>query len=187
MNSLVRAVVWRNLQFPGSEHFELWHRDAGWVLKGIVIAALDQHRPMSAEYEIDCDEHWRTLRVDVARRIGNDVRSVTLSADHGLWRTSDNDIPALNGCIDVDLGASPCTNTLPIRRFELAIGASAQVTAAWIRFPDLTIQPLAQTYTRVAPDRYRYESATGFSAEISVDDGGLVTLYPGGWERVAAV
>ena len=34
---------------------------------------------------------------------------------------------------------------------------------------------------------YRYESNTGFSAEIVVDDLGLVASYPGGWERIASL
>ena len=33
--------------------------------------------------------------------------------------------PALKGCKDIDLGCSPSTNTLPIRRLRLAVGASA--------------------------------------------------------------
>jgi hypothetical protein len=38
----------------------------------------------------------------------------------------------------------------------------------------------------IAENIYRYESDTGFSAEIMVDDLGLVTAYPRGWERIAA-
>ena len=41
-------------------------------------------------------------------------------------------------------------------------------------FPDPEIQPLSQRYTRIAKHTYRYESDTGFSAEIVVDDLGLV-------------
>ncbi len=142
---------------------------------------------MLAEYEVECDEDWQTLRVNVVRRIGSDSRSVRLTNDAGRWRTAEGDLPALAGCMDVDLGASPCTNTLPIRRLNLAVAQTAKVTAAWIRFPNLTIEPLSQAYTRLAPDRYRYESSTGFSAELTVDDEGLVTVYPGGWERVAVL
>jgi hypothetical protein len=42
---------------------------------------------------------------------------------------------------------------------------------------------LSQRYTRLTKDTYRYESNTGFSAEIAVDDLGLVTANRGGWER----
>jgi hypothetical protein len=38
--------------------------------------------------------------------------------------------------------------------------------------------------TRIEENIYRYESDSGFSAEIMVDDLGLVTTYPGGWERI---
>ena len=80
---------------------------------------------------------------------------------------------------------TPATNTLPIRRLALPVGKTEAVTAAWVKFPDLEIQPLAQRYTRLGENRYRYESDTGFSVEIELDEMGLVTLYPGGWERLA--
>jgi hypothetical protein len=97
-----------------------------------------------------------------------------------------DDLEALHGLTDVDLGFSPVTNTLPIRRLDPAIGESVAVTAAWVRFPELTIEPLPQRYTRLAERRYRYESAGGaFVAEIEVDDLGLVTTYEGGWRRSA--
>jgi uncharacterized protein len=82
---------------------------------------------------------------------------------------------------------TPATNTLPIRRLDLDIGKSESVTAAWIKFPDFEIQPLPQRYARITKHVYRYESDTGFSAGIVVDDLGLVTTYPGGWERIAAL
>ena len=59
--------------------------------------------------------------------------------------------------------------------------------AAWVKFSELTVQPLSQRYTRIAANTYHYESNTGFSAEIVVDDLGLVTTYSGGWKRIAAL
>jgi hypothetical protein len=37
-------------------------------------------------------------------------------------------VSAVEGCIDIDLKYSPSTNLLPIRRLNLAIGESAEVT-----------------------------------------------------------
>jgi uncharacterized protein len=92
----------------------------------------------------------------------------------------------LNGCDDIDLGFSPATNLLPIRRLELAVGAKAAVRAAWIRFPELTIEVLDQVYTRLAEDRYLYESAGGsFRRELIVDDIGFVIDYPDVWTAQA--
>jgi hypothetical protein len=67
------------------------------------------------------------------------------------------------------------------------MGSSESVAATWIKFPEYTVEPLSQRYTRTAENIYRYESDTGFSAEIKFDDLGLVVTYPGGGERIAAL
>jgi uncharacterized protein len=90
---------------------------------------------------------------------------------------------ALKGCTDVDLGCSPSTNTLPIRRLRLAIGGTKKIQAAWIQFPDLSVVKAAQTYTRLDEFTYRYASGT-FEAELTVDDDGLVAAYAE-WRRTA--
>jgi len=86
------------------------------------------------------------------------------------------------GSIDLDLHFSPSTNLLPIRRLNLSIGEQAQVKAAWLRFPEFTLEPLEQMYRRVDDVIYHYESAGGkFVAELKVNAVGLVTLYPKVW------
>jgi uncharacterized protein len=96
------------------------------------------------------------------------------------------EIPAVAGCLDVDLAFTPATNILPLRRLGLAVGESRELTAAWVRFPDLSVEPLAQRYTRLDERRMRYESRGGsFTADLEVDELGLVVSYPPLWERVA--
>jgi uncharacterized protein len=96
------------------------------------------------------------------------------------------EIPAVAGCLDVDLAFTPATNILPLRRLHLAVGESREMTAAWVRFPDLSVEPLAQRYTRLDERRVRYESRDGsFTAELEVDDLGLVVSYPPLWARAA--
>jgi hypothetical protein len=99
----------------------------------------------------------------------------------GSWSVDGAVVKALKGCTDVDLGCSPSTNTLPIRRLRLAVGGSHRIQAAWVRFPELTIVKAAQTYTRLDEFTYRYASGT-FEAELTVDDDGLVTTYAE-WQR----
>jgi hypothetical protein len=56
----------------------------------------------------------------------------------------------LEPALDVDLGFSPLTNTLPIRRLGLlgaAPGTSSTITAAWVLVPALTVVAARQTYT----------------------------------------
>jgi hypothetical protein len=93
-----------------------------------------------------------------------------------LWR-----LGIIAGCVDIDLGWSPSTNTIPIRRLNLRVGArSGPLTMAWVRFPDLTLGPLGQDYECLEERRYRYTSrGGGFRAIIEVDDEGLVVEYEG--------
>ena len=184
--TLHRTVVWRNLFVNGSDYCSLWENSDGWILDGTAIAVLGEDRPLIAKYEVRCDPDWSTSRVTVELTTGSDVCALTLAVEpSGLWRRNGEEVSALRGLLDVDLAITPATNTLPVRRLHLAIGQSAEVTAAWVKLPDLAIEPLHQTYTRLSSDWYRYESATGFSAEIRVDEFGLVKTYPGGWERLA--
>jgi len=69
----------------------------------------------------------------------------------------------------------------------LEVGESRDVVAAWLKFPHLGLQILSQRYTRLDSQLYLYQTSAGFSADLLVDDLGLITLYPGGWERVASV
>ena len=56
--------------------------------------------------------------------------------DERRWWSAGAELVAFRGCDDVDLGITPVTNTLPIRRLHLAIGETRAVTAAWLQFPD---------------------------------------------------
>ena len=187
-DDLKRVVVWKSLLLDGKDYCAFWHTAEGWLLKGTVVEVLKDGRPMLANYEICSDERWRTRRVQVERTIGNDVKTLRLRVEsRGVWHSATQELRGIQGCDDVDLAVTPATNTLPIRRLNLEIGSSESIIAAWVRFPELTVQPLSQRYTRLSKNTYHYESNTGFSAEIVVDDLGLVTAYPGGWDRIAAL
>jgi uncharacterized protein len=187
-DDLKRAVVWKSLLIDGTDYCGLWHTAEGWLLKGTVVGVLKDQRPMLASYEIHCDENWLTHRVQVERTIGSDVKTLSVSVEsRGVWRSLGQELREIQGCDDVDLAVTPATNTLAIRRLSLQVGSSESIIAAWVKFPELTVQPLSQRYTRLSKDTYRYQSNTGFSAEIVVDDLGLVTAYRGGWERIGSL
>jgi hypothetical protein len=199
LNDPLRTVLWQRIHSPGSEWSAFEREPDGWRLRGIVLAEVSSV-PVVVHYAVALAPDWSTRGVEIAMRSGaaSEPRRLNLTVTPDRqWRierepvpdpTATADDPALlHGLVDVDLGFSPVTNTLPIRRLDPAIGEAVAVTAAWVRFPELTIEPLPQTYTRLAERRYRYESAGGaFVAEIEVDDLGLVTAYEAGWRRIAA-
>ena len=150
-------------------------------------------KPYSLGYDVlsggGFSTSWATVgNIGVYPRTRTVLRLRHGTDDH--WSISDSSgkksrLDELRGCVDVDIGFTPSTNTLPIRRLCLEIGQSADVDAAWVRFPELTVERLRQRYTRLADDRYRYESVdSGFTAELQVDTDGLVVMYEGLWERV---
>jgi uncharacterized protein len=188
----LRTVLWRRIDTLWLERCTLIQGRGRpselWTLEGTVIGASEE-APFEVRYSVHCDEGWTTARVVVTARIGTDTREVGLVVDDGgrwLLGTDEAELPDVMQSVDVDLGFTPATNTLPIRRLGLEIGDSRDVLATWVRFPELTVEPFPQRYTRLAERRYLYESLTSdFKAELTVDDLGLVIEYAGLWERSA--
>ncbi len=181
-----RAILWRGEDRAGAESFLLSGDTRGWFLEGTVVTVLDR-KPAHVRYQVACDTSWQTVNAEVTMTRAGVRRELRMSVrDRGIWWVDGAEAPTLRGCTDVDLEISPSTNTLPIRRLHLAIGQEARLTAAWVRFPGLTVEPLHQTYVRTAANRYRYASGT-FGTDIEVDNDGLVTRYVGGWSREADV
>ena len=101
-------------------------------------------------------------------------------------------MPLLDGCLDVDISATPFTNTLPIRRLALQPGSSVILSMAYIAIPQMNVEATQQRYTCLevtsSGGRYLYESladgVSWFTAELPVDSDGLVLDYPGLFRRV---
>lgn len=136
---------------------------------------------MRLEYEIDCTSGFETRLARVEGWIGDrDVRVEIARERAGRWLLNGEAQLQVEGSVDLDLNFSPSTNLLPIRRLKIPLGGSSVVRAAWLRFPSMRLEPLDQTYTRLAESRYRYESGT-FTAEIEVNGDGLPLEYAGVW------
>ena len=176
------TITWRRLDRPGRETGCVERVEDGWRLAGGVVLTEGRFR-CRLNYLVDCGDQWATRRCTVEGSVGDTTVAIDVSRDSDArWRVNGAAAPQVDGCEDIDLAFTPMTNLLPIRRLALDVGASASVRAAWLRFPELVLEPLEQTYTRLAPARYLYESAGGaFRRELTVDATGLVLEYPGIW------
>jgi hypothetical protein len=172
-----RRVAWRRSDdVETDEHCTLTVRDGGLSLVGTVLGA-EGGTPVRIEYRVLADGAGMTTAAHVRDIRGFETRTIVLERDaKGNWSVDGTVAKALKGCTDVDLGCSPSTNTLPIRRLGLAVGASRKIQAAWLRFPEFTVVKAGQTYTRLDEFTYRYASGT-FAADLTVDDDGLVAAY----------
>lgn len=156
-----------------------------WIFRGTILT-LAADTAVEARYEILSDHSFRTKSASISLLDPSGERRLKISAQNGRWFENGQENQAVNGAFDIDLGWSPSTNTLPIKRLKLKIGeSSGEFVAAWVRFPELKLQPLPQEYLRLADRQYRYSSRGGaFVANVLVDDHGLVLNYEGFWQRV---
>jgi hypothetical protein len=176
---------WRRLDVPGREDARLERTETGWRLSG----ELDVEEARVAahlRYVIDCDVEWRTRSAAIEGEADGYPLQFALAADgEGHWTRDGTPVPELTGALDVDLGFTPATNTLPIRRLSLAVGGSGRVRSAWLRFPELRLEPLDQVYTRESERRFRYRAVVDgeeFTARLDTDPFGRVLHYEGLWE-----
>jgi len=181
-----RRVAWRRSdEIETDEHCTMTLRDGGLSLVGTVLGA-EAGAPVRIEYRVFADSTGVTTAAHVRDLRGFETRTLALERDaKGNWTVDGRTARALKGCTDVDLGCSPATNTLPIRRLRLGVGASKTITAAWVRFPGLEVVKAKQTYTRLDESTYRYASGT-YVGELTVDDDGLVAVYEV-WRRTGVV
>ena len=176
--------LWQWLQGIGLERFEFTQDGDLWILRGTVLTL--PNTPAEARYEIVCDGQFFTRSAYIALRDARGERAVKVVRENGHWHQNGAEVEGLDNAIDIDLGWSPSTNTLPIRRLALRVGASSgELTAAWVRFPDLILEPLRQEYHRLEERVYQYSSRSGaFQAKLLVDEHGIVEDYEGFWKRL---
>ncbi|WP_205649332.1 putative glycolipid-binding domain-containing protein [Agromyces sp. LHK192] len=147
----------------------------GMTASGVVGAEFGECR-----YRLATDAHWRFVELEL--ELGE--RRLVVERVEGGWTVDGRPRPDLADAVEIDLSVSPVTNTLPIRRLDLPVGASADITTAYISVPELTVQPDPQRYTRTGEREYRYESLdSDFTRLITVDGEGIVVDYPGLFSR----
>lgn len=206
MSTLPLSLFWQRKDTTGTEHALVDARH-GLYARGHQLAV--DPIAYTCRYEVQTDPTWATARLDVSAEGAGWVRSVRLELAAGRWRvtaTEQGDLDAaltaagharaglpgmedpdlLYGAFDVDLSGSPLTNSLPIRRLDLARaenGVAHRLSVAWVLLPSLEVVQADQIYTAIGDGKVRYASET-FSADLTIDDDGFVLDYPGLAERV---
>jgi len=138
--------------------------------------------PYRLDYVLETSAGWVTRALDVSAAGEGWRRTLHLTREpDGRW-SSEGALPGLTGAEDCDLGLSPLTNTMPIRRHRLHEGPGAvECTMAWVSVPDLGVQVSVQRYEhlRTTPTGAVVRFASGdFTADLVVDTAGFVVDYP---------
>lgn len=167
--------------------------------------------PLELAYRLECEADWRFVRLDARTVYRGDTRALELAWDGRQWTDGQGPRDDLAGAAYIDIMATPITNTLPVCHATWEAGVSQVFTMAYVRLPELTVEPVRQRYTLLATEadgrrRFRYETlgpvgqrqgaGTGlsgyhgqdsaFTAELTIDAAGLVIGYPPYWDRMPA-
>ena len=183
--TLPEIAAWRHLDVR--EGFEVLFQSPeadGFRVEGHATGVEDGEA-WGTRYEIVLDAGWSTRSALVVGRSSRGRHEVRLEGDGtGRWLVDEHPAPHLEGCLDVDLEASACTNAFPVRRLSLEVGERAEAPAAYVRAVDFRVERLEQSYLRLEDEggrrRYDYASpAFDFYAVLVYDEHGLVLDYPG--------
>ncbi|WP_306114645.1 MULTISPECIES: putative glycolipid-binding domain-containing protein [unclassified Roseovarius] len=177
------SCCWRALGNEGDDKCRLARTDDGWMLIGHARFR-DEDGFAALDYVVRCDAQWDTLIADVAGDHEGRTIKIHIVRQGDVWLCNDVPQPEVSGARDIDLSFTPATNLMPLWKLSSLDAQEIAVCAAWLRYPEVTLQRLDQSYQRTRfSSRFRYSATqTGYKADLSVHNSGFVTLYPGLWE-----
>lgn len=178
---LPSVAAWRLMDaYDGFEIAHFTENSAGTTLTGTSIG-VETSLFWEIHYSVELDKDWCVRSALVTAKDGSQLH---ITAD-GKGRIEVNGVhePQLDGCLDLDFEFSAVTNTAPVHRLALQVGATGQSSAAYVRASGLDVERLEQTYLRL-PDngqekvfdysspRFDYYDKLRFGAD------GLISTYP---------
>jgi hypothetical protein len=171
----VASILWRRLDAPGHDACRLERNATAWQLDGAAVFRLEDQRIAQL--------HWHAQWGTVRGWLGSAAVDLSIARDaRGHWKLNDEAVPDLSHCVDLDLGFTPATNLLQLRRLNLAEGEGADAPAAWVDLEGGVLSELVQRYERTASDQYAYEAKRfDYAAMLGVTSDCFVRDYPGLW------
>lgn len=168
------AVIWLRQDRPGNDACRFAEAEGGFLIDGSATDAAWN----VVRYRVRARDDGSTRRA----RIGADSRIFIRRAPDGAWTINGAEVPGLAEALDLDLGFTPATNTLAIRRLKLPVGGAAEIVTAWFDPETERLKPVRQSYRRTGETEYLYGSDAGARARLKVDALGIVRDYEGLWK-----
>lgn len=191
-NKITMDIMWKAVSDVGLEHLFL-QIDGDHIIANSVILTMKENNPIRVFYKVCCNLQWEVSEFSVEIFHGG-YKNISVKRDfHGNWRTDQGKLlENLKGCIDIDISATPFTNTIPINRLSLKPGECKEIKVVYVDIHNFSLTPVNQRYTcleaKINTCKYKYENLdSGFEAEFFVDKNGLVIDYPNLCERVCNI
>jgi hypothetical protein len=198
-----RLLLWRGLDVWRAEIASVELTDHGVRASGTQLGV--EPVPYRLDYRLDAGEEFATMSLEVDATGQGWSRRLSVVRDvDGAWRCetggegdarlppAGGEVDGLRDALDCDLGFSPLTNLMPVRRHALhERPGAADFLMAWVSVPDLGLHESRQRYEHVGREGERaivrfhdLGLHAGFTAELELDADGLVRVYPGLARRV---
>jgi uncharacterized protein len=179
--AILATAFWRRLDIPGRDAARLKEAEEGFELLGQSVS-LDPKGPTALRYVLNLAHDWSTIEGRINGFIGNREIDDHIERTPSGWNFNGRRC-AMADIVDLDLGFTPATNTIQLKRVSLEIGETTHFDVAWLEAGDADLQRLPQKYHRVSEVEYAYESPQGnYRATIELDCSGFAAQYPGLWE-----
>ncbi len=137
---------------------------------------------LKINYAIRLTAAWETKAVRIAGSFDGKATDFDFQRNGTLWTNWDGQ--SLADALEPDISLTPLTNTLPLRRLNIAVGESREISVLYFDLEAGNVDLREQRYTRLSERQYRFETVpAGFSANIDVDENGFVLEYPGLFSR----
>jgi hypothetical protein len=176
------SILWTRLDTPGHDACRLEETRDGWRIDGTAVFLHDGAAARLA-YRVSCDRSWGTASGEVRGSIGRAaIELVVTRTKKGAWLLNGDLVLPPDDYADLDIGATPATNLLQIRRMGLRVGQQADCPVAWLDVNAGTLEVVEQTYERRSEVGYWYEAPRfGYAAMLEVSEIGFVREYPRLW------
>jgi hypothetical protein len=175
------TAFWRRLDVAGRDAARVSQTASGYELFGQSVF-LDPRGPAALRYVLDLAPDWSTREGRITGFIGGRAIDTHIVRAEKGW-TFDGKNFGMAEVVDLDLGFTPATNMVQLKRVGLAIGEAADFDVAWLEAGDEKLVRLPQEYRRVSEFDYDYNSPTAdYRATIVLAPSGFAADYPGLWE-----
>lgn len=181
-SEMVKMAFWKALYTSGHDAACLTQAANGWVLEGNAVYLKDG-LPTALKYRLDLAPHWETRSGSISGHVGVEPVHHEIRREADEWLLNGVRQDRLRGVEDLDFGFTPATNFAQLRRIDLAVGETAEITVAWMDVDSSGLQPLPQIYERLSNLSYDYNSPHGpYRATLQLQANGFVSLYPDLWQ-----
>jgi uncharacterized protein len=186
-------LTWQGLDVPRLEGVRLVLSERGMRATGAMVCPSAGDRPaFAATYSLATSETGVVSRVSVRSVALDGERQVTLNrSEEGIWLVDHGQGAKrtdFNGAVDVDVAKCVLFNALPVRRLGLHNQpGDHDLPMVYVRLPDLSVELVRQGYRSrpmaAGPPTVTF-TAGDFTADLTVDDEGIVVDYPGLAKRI---